>query len=76
MHAVFFGPLVPRLSAPQMLLAYGEKNVLMSTDDFSKLMDLWRQERRLVPIEFRSPMERWLRYAVARELRNETIRGE
>jgi hypothetical protein len=67
MREFFDGPLVPRLSETQ--IAYAKDAAAeISDDEYARLMDFWRQERRLVPVEFRSPMEKWLGYVVRREL--------
>lgn len=71
---MYFGPIVPRLTIGQLAYASGGRAEI-SGEDHTRLMDLWRRERRLAPMEFRSPMERWFRYAVSRETRNGQVLG-
>jgi len=68
MRAVLYGPLVPRLNVMQLGFATGAVETL-SDDDYARLVDIWRQDNRLVPCMFRSPMEKWLRYTVNFERR-------
>jgi hypothetical protein len=68
MRAIFYGPLIPRLTPAQLAFAEGEETTL-SDDDYARLTDLWRQGRRSVPCVFRSPMEKWLSWVVSFERR-------